>query len=139
MLKTEQFYELDQDTLDFFKKIEKGCSFAMDIKYTFQSNNKLKKLIEIKKLPDNIAVLLNSEVLVTVNEVYFDQMDEEINKILFEQEINKINLDLEKGTIKMVQPDLKTTSVLVKKFSYEKIERAYETQRLLVESKTEQQ
>ena len=139
MLKTEQFHELDQDTKDFFKSIEKGCSFSMDVKYTFQSNDKLKKLIEIKKLPDNIAVLLNSEVLVTVNEIFFDQMDEEINKILFEQEINKIHLDLEKGTVKIVQPDLKTTTGLVKKFSYDKIERAFETQRLLVENKPEKE
>ena len=138
MLKTEQFYELDEDIIDFFKSIEKDFAFAMSFKYTFQSNTKLKKLIEIKKLPDNMAVLLNSEVLVSVNEEYFNKLDEEINKILFEQEIDKIHLNLEKGTIKIVQPNLKTTTGLVKKFSYEKVERAYETQRLLVESKTEQ-
>lgn len=138
MLKTEQFFELDQDIIDFFKKIENDFAFAMSFKYTFQSNTKLKKLIEIKKLPDNIAVLLDSEVLVTVNEDYFNKLDEEINKILFEQEIDKIHLNLDKGVIKIIQPDLKTTTGLVKKFSYEKVERAYETQRLLVESKNEQ-
>lgn len=138
MLKTEQFFELDQDIVDFFKTIEKDFAFAMSFKYTFQANTKLKKLIEIKKIPDNMAILLESEILVTVNEDYFNKLDEEINKILFEQEIDKIHLDLEKGTIKMVQPSLKTTTGLVKKFTYEKVERAYETQKLLVESKNEQ-
>jgi len=138
MLKTEQFFELDQDIIDFFKKIENDFAFAMSFKYTFQANTKLKKLIEIKKLPDNIAILLDSEVLVTVNEDYFNKLDEEINKILFEQEIDKIHINLEKGSIKIIQPGLKTTTGLVKKFSYEKVERAYETQRLLVESKNEE-
>lgn len=138
MLKTEQFYELHEEIIKFFKEIENEFAFAMSFRYTFQTNNKLKKLIEIKKLPDNIAVLLNSEVLVTINDDYYSKLDEEIIKILFEQEIDKIHINLEKGTIKIVQPNLKTTTGLVKKFSYEKVERAYETQRLLVENKTEQ-
>jgi len=135
MLKTEQFYELDEDVIDFFKVLEKEFVFPLNVKYKFQANNKLKQVIEIKKLADNLAVLLNAEVLVTVNEDFYNKMDEEINKILFEQEIDKIHMNLEKGTIQIKQPGLKTTTGLVKKFSYEKVERAYETQRLLVESK----
>lgn len=138
MLKTEQFYELDEDIIDFFKNIEKDFAFPINVTYTFQTNTKLKKLVEIKKIPDNIAVLLNTEVLVTVNEDYFNKLDEEIQGILFEQEIDKIHMNLEKGTISIKQPSLKTSVGLVKKFSYEKIERAFETQRLLVESKDEQ-
>ena len=137
MLKTEQFYELDEDIIDFFKEVEKDFVFPISVKYTFQANNKQKKLIEIKKLPDNLAVILKSEIIVTVNEDYYNKLDEEINKILFEQELDKIHMNLEKGTIKIKQPSLKTSVGLVKKFSYEKVERAFETQRLLVESKTE--
>ena len=137
MLKTEQFYELDEDIIDFFKEVEKDFAFAISVKYTYQANNKQKKLIEIKKLPDNIAVILKSELLVSVNEDYFNKLDEEIDKILSEQELDKIQMNLEKGTIKIKQPALKTSVHLVKKFSYEKVERAFETQRLLVESKTE--
>ena len=122
----------------FFKNIEKDFAFPINVTYTFQTNTKLKKLVEIKKIPDNIAVLLNTEVLVTVNEDYFNKLDEEIQGILFEQEIDKIHMNLEKGTISIKQPSLKTSVGLVKKFSYEKIERAFETQRLLVESKDEQ-
>ena len=130
MLKTEQFYELDEDIIDFFKEVEKDFAFAISVKYTYQANNKQKKLIEIKKLPDNIAVILKSKLLVSVNEDYFNKLDEEIDKILFEQELDKIQMNLEKGTIKVKQPGLKTSVNLVKKFTYEKVERAFETQRL---------
>lgn len=137
MLKTEQYYELDQDVVDYFKKVEREFAFALDVNYTFQTNTKQKQLVTVKKVPDNYAVMLNSEVIVTVNEDYYNDMDDEIIGILFEQEIDKIVPNLEKGTLKIVQPSLKTTAGMVKKFTYEKIERANEVQRLLAESKSE--
>jgi len=138
MLKTEQFYELDQDIIDYFKDIEKDFAFALDINYLYQANTKQKQLITIKKIADNFAVLLKSELLVTVNESYFSLMDDNIRKILIEQEIDKVIPNLEKGTLKINQPTLKTSAGIVKKFTYEKVERANETQRLLAESKGEE-
>lgn len=135
MLKTEQFYELDEDIIELFREIEKEFCFPLNIKFVFQSNNKLKHVIEIKKLADNIAVLLNAELIVTVNEDYYNKMDDEIRRILFEQEMNKIEMNFEKGTIKLSQPAFKSSIGIIKKFSYEKVERANEAERLLVESK----
>ncbi|MDY0268761.1 putative metallopeptidase [Trichloromonas sp.] len=132
MIKTDQYYELDDEIIDFFKKIEQEFVFAIDFNYTFQSNNKQKKLIQIKKIPDNYAVLLNSEILVTVNDTLFDKLDEEIKTILFEQEIDKIIPNLEKGTFSITQPTLKTSTGIVKKHTYEKVERANEVERMLI-------
>jgi len=138
MLKTEQYYELDQDIIDYFVNIEKDFAFALDISYLYQTNTKQKQLISIKKIPDNYAVILKKELLVTVNENYFELMDDSIRKVLFEQEIDKIVPNLEKGTLKMVQPTLKTSAGIVKKHTYENVERANETQRLLNENKGEE-
>lgn len=138
MLKTEQYYELDQDIIDFFKKVEQECAFAMDIKFVFQANEKQKSLIQIKKIPDNYAVLLNAEAIVTVNEAYFNDFDDKIRNILFEQEIDKIELNLDKGTFKIVQPSLKTSTGIVNKYTYKEVERANETERLVAQSKGEE-
>lgn len=137
MLKTEQYYELDEDIISFFKEIENNFGFALNINYIFQANTKQKQLIKINKLPDNYAVLLNADLLVTVNESYYNRFDNDINTILFEQEIDKIHPNLEKGTIKIVQPSLKTSVGIIKKHSYENVERANETERLLSENKDE--
>ena len=138
MLKTEQYYELDQDIIDYFVDLEKDFAFALDISYLYQTNTKQKQLITIKKVPDNYAVVLKKELVVTVNENYFNLMDDSIKKILFEQEIDKIVPNLEKGSLKIVQPSLKTSAGIVKKHTYEKVERANETQRLLNENKGEE-
>jgi hypothetical protein len=138
MLKTEQYYELDQDIIDYFNEIEREFAFALNIDYIFQANTKQKQLITIKKISDNLAVLLKAELIVTVNEHYFNVMDDSIRKILFEQEIDKIHPNFEKGTIKIVQPSLKTSAGIVKKFTYENVQRANEVQRLLAENKMEE-
>lgn len=137
MHKTEQYYELDKEIVDFYREVEKEFAFAMNIKYIFQANCKQKSLIKINKLADNFAVILNADILVTVNDTFFDKFDEEIRTILFEQEIDKIHPNLDKGTIKIVQPSLKTSIGIVKRHTYESVERANETERLLVEQKGE--
>lgn len=138
MLKSEQYYELDQDIIDYFKDLEKDFAFALDISYLFQTNTKQKQLVSVKKVPDNYAVITKAEIIVTVNENYFNLMDDDIKRVLFEQEIDKIHPNLEKGTLKIVQPSLKTSAGMVKKHTYASVERANETQRLLAENKGEE-
>jgi hypothetical protein len=138
MNKTEQYYELDKDIIDFFNNLEREFGFAMSIKYIFQTNCKQKSLIKITKLPDNYSILLNADILVTINDTYFNKFDDEIRTILFEQEIDKIQPNLDKGTIKLIQPNLKTSIGIIKRHTYESVERANETERLLSESKNEQ-
>jgi predicted transcriptional regulator len=139
MHKTEQYYELNKEIVDFYREVESEFAFAMNIKYIFQANNKQKSLIKISKLADNYAVLLNADLLITVNDTYFDKFDDEIRTILFEQEIDKIHPNLDKGTIKLVQPNLKTSVGIVKRHTYTSVERANEAERLLVEQKGDQQ
>jgi hypothetical protein len=138
MQKTDQYYELDKEIIDFFNEVEREFAFAMTIKYIFQANSKQKSLIKVQKLADNYSVLLNADILVTVNDSYFDKFDEEIRTILFEQEIDKIQVNLDKGTFKLIQPNLKTSIGIIKRHTYESVERANETERLLSESKSEQ-
>jgi len=49
MHKTEQYYELDKEIVDFFREVETEFAFAMSIKYIFQANCKQKSLINLMK------------------------------------------------------------------------------------------
>jgi len=138
MQKTDQYYELDKEIVDFFNEVEREFAFAMTIKYIFQANSKQKSLVKVQKLADNYSILLNADILVTFNDTYFDKFDEEIRTILLEQEIDKIQVNLDKGTFKLIQPNLKTSIGIIKRHTYESVERANETERLLSESKNEQ-
>jgi hypothetical protein len=137
MLKTEQFYELDETIVEFFKRVELEFSFSLDFKYVFVTNTKQKRFVEIKKIPDAYAVLLKGEILVSFNEEFFYKLDDDIKTILLEQELDKIVINFDKGTFKISQPTLKSSMGIIKKHSYEHVERANETERLLSKSKEE--
>jgi hypothetical protein len=138
MLKTDQYYELDEEIISFFKKVELEFNFGLEFKYKFITNNKLKKLIELKKIPDSYAVLTNSEILVSVNDDFYYKVDDEIKTILFEQELDKIETNFEKGTFKFSQPSFKSSIGIVSKRSYDSVKRAIEVESHLVKHKSEE-
>ena len=120
----DDYHELADYIIDFFKEMKNKLNLPVDITYTFQAHNKQKTLITIKKIPDNYSVLLNADLLVTFNEDFFDAFDEESKKILIDQELAKIEFNMEKGTLKIVKPDLVTSSSIIKKYSLKAVERA---------------
>lgn len=128
----DQFYELADYIVEFFDEMKKKLNLAVDIKYAFQANSKQKALVIIKKIPDNYAVLLKADLLVTFNEDYFDAFDEESKKILIDQELAKIEFNMEKGTLKISKPDLVTSSAIIKKYSLEAVERANQVRDLYI-------
>ena len=126
----EAFYELDEDIVKYFNEIENDFGFSVNLKYIFQANSKQKVLIKLIKLPDHYGQLLKADILVSINEEFFNTFDDSTKEILFMQEIDKIEINLEKSTIKIGQPSLKTSMGIVKRFSYESVEKAIEVERL---------
>lgn len=131
----EQYENLSDDVIDYFSKIEKTFAMPMDVKFVFVSNTKQKRLIKISKIADTYSYLLNSDLLVSFNEDYFDNFDEQTKQILIEQEIDKIEFDLEKGTIKIKVPEINTSPGIIEKFTLKlvenanKLEKEYEKQK----------
>lgn len=128
---------------EFFKKIvdEKGISVAVD--FFLLSDSKQKSLIKIKKIPDPYVVGLNAHLLVTINEDFFDKFSQDpkegINEILIEQEVDKIEINYETGAIKIGKSPLMTSRGIVEKYTYEKVTRAIELEKLYDKSKTDKE
>lgn len=137
----ENFKELEKDIVEFFMKRLSNFNIAIDLKFQFQANNKQKQLIKLTKIPDQYAAILNKDILVQVNEEYFDAFnskDEDINKILFDKSIDLIETNLDKGTFKIGKANISTTDSIIKKYSYDKVKRAIETERLFEEQRKNQ-
>lgn len=125
----EQYESLSDEIIDHFRKIEKSFAMPMDIKFVFVANSKQKKLIKISKISDTYSYLLNADILVVFNEDYFDNFDDQTKQILIEQEIDKIEFDLEKGIIKIKEPEINTSSGIIEKFSLKLVENANRLQK----------
>ena len=129
-----------QDIIDYFKKvIEKECYMPIEIKWVYTVNVKQKQLLKISKVSEQFVDLLNAELIVVFNEEYFDALEDVDKKILIEQELSKVEFNLEKGTIKISKPNLQTSVGLIKKYTYEKVERANDSEKLYAEQKDDKE
>ena len=133
------FNKLESDIVEFFEERWQKFNIPIDIRFEFQSNSKQKnQLIKLTKIPDQYSVILNKDILVQVNEEYFDAFDEDAKKILFDQEIDKIQINLEKGTFKIGKTNFNTSQGIIEKYSYEQVQRALEIERLYEDQKNDQ-
>ena len=135
----EQFHELSDYMIDYFDNLEKKLSLPVDIKYVYQADDKQKTLIKIVKIADRYAKLLNSDLLISFNEDYFDAFDEEAKNILIDQELALIEFNLENGTLKIGKADLITSSGVIKKYGVDAVERANQVKALFNSQQLEQE
>ena len=135
----DQFSELTDYIVDAFKAAQKNLNLPIDLKYQYLADKKQKTLVKIKKITDNYAVLLNADLLVTFNEEFFDAFDDESKKILIDQELALIEFNTEKGTLKIVKPDLMTSSALVEKYGLKAVKRANQVKTLFSDQQLDQQ
>ena len=129
----EQYHELAEYITEYFDDLKKNLTIPVDFKYVYQADDKQKTLIKIIKVPDRYSILLKSELLISFNEDYFDKFDDEVRNILIEQELALIEFNIDKGTLKIVKPDLITSTGIIKRYGVEAVERANKVRDLLNE------
>jgi len=125
----ESYESLSDEIIANFKEIEKSFAMPIDIKFVYVANSKQKKLIKISKITDTYSYLLDADVLVIFNEDYFNNFDTQTKQILIEQEIDKIEFDLEKGTVRIKEPEINTSSGIIEKFTLKLVENANRLQK----------
>jgi hypothetical protein len=125
------FNKAEDDIVEFFDESIKRFNLPVDLKFYTMTNTKQKQLVKIAKISDPYSVALNCDVLVTVNDGYFDSFDEEAKNILFDQEIDKIEWNLEKGTFKITKANFSTNRGIIEKYTYEKVARAVELEKTM--------
>lgn len=127
----EQFHELSDYIIEYFDDLKKNLSIPVDFKYVYQADDKQKTLIKIIKVVDRYSILLNADLLVSFNEDYFDQFDDEAKNILIDQELALLEFNLETGLLKIGKPDLITSSGIIKRYGVDAVERANQVRDLL--------
>jgi hypothetical protein len=142
LTKEEIYSELEQDIVDFFNERMDNFTIPIDFKFYFQKNLKQKQLIKLTKIPDQYAVMLDKDILVSVNADYFDAFsteDEKINEILFDQCIDLIEYNSENGTFKLGKENFTATQGIIEKYTYDAVSRAKEVERLYEDQKKDQE
>lgn len=125
-----EYVKTGDDIIEYFEDIEKNFAHPFDVKYVFITNNTSKKLIKVNKLSDQLNFLLNAHVLVTINETFFDNFEDDTKVILINQELDKIECNAENGQVKInSNPLISTSSGIIEKYTLESVKNANELER----------
>jgi len=138
LTKEETFPEVSEDVVKFFKERLEKFSMPLDFKFQFQGNLKQKTLIKLSKITDHFSVLLKKDILVHINEDYFESFeteDDKINEILFDQCIDLISYNMDTGVVKINKENFTATEGIIEKYGYDGVQRAKEVERLFGEQK----
>ena len=134
------YSELHEDIVEFFNERLELFHIPMSLSFYFQENSKQKQLIKLTKIPEQYSVIINKDILVQVNQEYFDSFNSEgddINTILFDQALDMIETNMDKGTFKIKSKTNFNASLgIINKYSFEKVQRAIEVERLYEDQKT---
>lgn len=117
-----KYHDLGDDTLEALAEATKNMPLGTQFK--FIGDNKQKGLIRVAKIADIYAHLLAKNILVTINEVYFDAFDEEARNILFRQELDRVQVNMKNGKVKIAAHELSTSVGALQKFGIDAVARA---------------
>ena len=132
---TDKYYELQDETKGLFTEVVSSLAFPIKINFKLIGDNKQKKLISIKKIPDAYSYMSGYQILVTFNESLFDKLsdDSKTVELLIIDELNNIGVNVESGAIKIGKPNFVTNTSVAEKYSFEEVKRVKELERLAIE------
>lgn len=139
-----KYDNLSDDVIQHIKDVYNQKGFVVDVKMVFLHNEKQKKLIKISKPNDMYQFLLDTDLIVSVNEdiwtrFYNNDTEKDYTSIniLIHQELDQYYIEPDSGRIKTTKPDLTTFSKLVERYGIEQVARANEVELLAVEQKAD--
>jgi hypothetical protein len=113
-----KYAEISTDVQDYFNFVfDKHTSLGMfNIKCELVSCDTQKNLIELKKNNDVYNYLLETEVVIIINEKVFDLLEEKQRELLFVECLHQLHFDSEKDKLNVVPADVVTYSPIIKKY-----------------------
>lgn len=135
----ERYYDLGSDTIEKINELSsKFVSSPVKIDVMYVGDNKLKKLIKVAKVRDDLQHITKKQILITINESLWDSIshEDEVIEILVREELNAIQVNNETGKIKMGKPTFNSSNSIIDKYSFEAVRRAKELETLTL-SQTE--
>ena len=137
----DRYHEVDEDIIiEIEDLITKHVATTVKVDYTFIGDRKSKSLIKVSKVVDKYAYILNSPVIIELNELLWSQLrneggdGDEALLILFKEAFEGITIDDSTGKAKSSDAKFTTTKGVLKKFDFEAIDRAHKLQEDAIES-----
>lgn len=129
--------EPSDDTIKAFDDVllKTGLDNFINIKIILNDDQKV--VGKLKKLTPDVKFALGDDLMIIVNEVIFEQLPPVEQNMFVEELMCGVHFDCENDKLVINQPDVKTHSGFLQKFSYEKYEVMMESIQSLYDKKKE--
>lgn len=135
MAKFEEPYE-DIDAL-FVDVITNHSTLPETVNIKLLADNKLKKIFKVMRANDLIKYRTGDDVFIIINQAIFDRLEEPQKMIVAEEAVAYIGYDIDKDKVTITEPDFLAHSGILRKHSFEVIERVRETIKSLYEAENQ--
>lgn len=120
----QKFYNLDADTVSKIEELKDKLALPFNLTIKYLGNSKLKTLIKLQKCNDITEHLTNINLIVFINEDYYNTIEEKHSEVLITQELDRLEFDIAKGTFKIAQYKLQTSVGVIKKYGIDLVSEA---------------
>lgn len=133
-----KFNEVFEDTQALFSNFIEQIDSLAEISVKILGNDRQKELCKVYKANDLLKHMTNEDVVIIVNEKIFEQLEEEQKMMVVEEHVARLYFDSEKGKLSLINPDVNTFSLLLRKYGYDKYERLNESIKALYSQEAEE-
>ena len=131
-----KFDELFDDVQEVFDNAVNRTTLERQVKIKIVANDKLKEIYKVVKTNDLTKYLSDDiDVVIIVNQVIFDQLEDDMKDIVADEALAYINFDPEKDKVTLGKTDLNTFTPILKKYGFEAYEQVQEVIKSLFETK----
>ena len=132
-----KFEEVFEDTQAMFTNFTSQIENLRGVNIKILAQNRLKEIAKVVKANDLVKHMTNEDIIILLNEQIFEQLDDEQKLMVIEEQVAKIYYDDEKEKLSIVNPDVNTFSLLLRKYGYDKYERLNESIKALFSQEAE--
>lgn len=134
-----RFNEVYEDTQELFSGFINQIDSLSEINVKILGNDRLKEIGKVVKANDLLKHMTNEDAVIILNEKIFEQLEEEQKMMVIEELVARLYFDSEKGKLSIINPDVNTFSLLLRKYGYDKYERLNESVKALFAQEAEEE
>jgi hypothetical protein len=132
-----KFNEVYEDTQELFTNFINQIDSLSEVSVKILGNDRQKEICKVFKANDLLKHMTNEDAVVIINEKIFEQLEDEQKLMVVEEYVARLYFDSEKGKLSLINPDVNTFSLLLRKYGYDKYERLNESIKALYTQEAE--
>ncbi len=135
----KKFFDVSDENQKLFETVLKNTSIPNFTKFKLLCLEKQKTIYKVNKANEVLNHLTGYDFVVVINEVLFDQLENEQQKLVLDEALAHVVYDSDKDAVSLSKPDVVTFSGIISKYSIKEYLRVKECIDALLKQQEDQE